>query len=88
MEYHRAVNTIEKLGAEGLLQFTQQVFLHSLIRLLPGFGLITARRKTNGGALPDELSAHIAGHDNDAIAEINPASLGIGQVTIIKYLEQ
>ena len=31
MEYHHTIDTIEKLGAEGLLQFTKQLLLHFLV---------------------------------------------------------
>ena len=34
------------------------------------------------------FGANVAGHDNYAVAEIHPAPFGIGQVTIIKNLEQ
>ena len=46
------------------------------------------RGKTNRAPLPDEFGTDIAGHNNNAIAEVNSATLGIGQVTVIKYLEQ
>jgi hypothetical protein len=58
------------------------------IRPLLSFGLITARGKTDGGSFTDELSANITGHNDNAVAEVNPATLGIGQMSIIKYLQE
>src|SRR4030067_3503299 len=83
-----AVNTVQKLGTEGLLQFAQQVLLHALVGLLLCFRLVTARSKTDSSAFTDKLGPYIAGHDNDGITEIDPPPFSVGQVTIIKYLEK
>ncbi|MBA7526700.1 hypothetical protein ES705_18869 [subsurface metagenome] len=88
MKDNGAINAIEKLGAEGFLYFAEQLLLHPLVSLLLSFSLIAASSETNTGAFPDKLGTNIAGHNNNAVTEINTATLGISQVTIIKYLEQ
>ena len=34
------------------------------------------------------LGADVAGHDDDRVAEVDPAALGIGQVPVLQDLEQ
>ncbi|MBA7590373.1 hypothetical protein ES708_32489 [subsurface metagenome] len=88
MKDNGAINAIEKLGAEGFLYFAEQLLLHPLVSLLLSFSLIAASSETDRSAFPDKLGTNITGHNNNAVTEINTATLGISQVTIIKYLEQ
>jgi hypothetical protein len=57
------------------------------MRLLLSFGRIAARGKADGTSFLDELSTNITGHNDNAVAEVNPTALGISQMAIIKYLE-
>ena len=88
MEHNRAVDAVEKLGAEGLLQLVKQVLLHPVVGLLPRLGFVAARSEADSRTFLDELGADIAGHDNHAVAEIDTPALGIGQVAVIEYLEE
>ena len=40
------------------------------------------------GVLEQRLGAHVAGHDDDRVAEVDPATLGVREVPVLQDLEQ
>ena len=47
-----------------------------------------ARDEAERVALADKLGADVRCHDDDAVAEIHPPPLGVGQMAVIEYLQQ
>ena len=88
MEHHHSVDTVDKLGPEGLLEFAQQIFLHAVVGFLNYFAFIAARDEAQGVAFTDELGTDVACHDDYAVPEIHLAAFGIGQMAVVEYLQQ
>ncbi len=76
------VNAVDELGPEGPLQ----LFFNALPALF--FFRIAQAGEAQPGAAVDEAGAHVAGHDDDRVAEVDGAALTVGQAPIVKDLQQ
>ena len=56
--------------------------------LFGGLGLVRLGGEAQCCLLADEVRAHVAGHDDDGVAKVDPSPLGIGQVAIVEDLEE
>src|SRR5919199_2770319 len=86
-EHDRGVDTVEELGPEELLHLRQHLFLHLVVLLLRGLlalGLVEAQARLAA----DQLRARVGRHDDDRVAEIDLAPLGVGQPPVVHDLEQ
>ena len=84
MENKNAVNSVDELRTEHLLNFIHDTGLHLLIRLL--FGRL--RRKPERLGLDDIAGSDIGSHDDDSILEIYGSALRIGQMSFVENLQQ
>src|SRR5690606_33547130 len=84
VEYDRLVDPVDELRTEALLQLGQHFILH-LIELAAGI-------RDSGEAerrIPfDLIGSDVRGHDDQRIAEVDDASLGVRQTAILKNLQQ
>src|SRR6266540_2817806 len=86
-EDDRGVDAVEELGPEELLHLLQHLVLHLvvlLLRVLLALGLVEAQARF----ATDQLGARIGRHDDDRVAEVDLAALGVRQPTVIHDLEQ
>ena len=81
-EHDGLVNTVQKLGADALLQ---QVH-HFALRLLDQGRLVAAVQLLH--LTLDVAATHVRGHDDDGILEVDCAAFVIRQSAIIEYLQQ
>ena len=75
------IDTIEELGADPLLEH-----LHHLRPHLAD-DLVGIRHRHTLEALPDQVTTHIGGHDDDRILEVRRPPLIVRQATVIQHLE-
>ena len=78
-ENDHVVYPVQKLGPEMLLEVTQHIRLelHALILYLE-----------RTGVLQDHVTSDVRRHDDDRIPEIDGATMGVGQATVVENLEQ
>src|SRR5581483_1076472 len=88
MENDHLIDTVQELGFEGILQFTEHLILHGIVVALMGFGLIFRLPEADGCFLVEQGSTDVRGHDNNRIAEVHRAALGVSQLAIFQNLEQ
>ena len=75
------VDPVEELRAEVLLQLGGDLLLHELVRALGAVGVGRAHRPEAQARVGLELlGAEVRGHDDDRVAEVDPAALGVRQV--------
>ena len=53
-----------------------------------GLRLLRLDGEAEGGLLADEVGADVGGHDDDGVAEVDLAALGVGQVAVVEDLQQ
>ncbi len=82
MEDDGLVNTVQELRPEVNLQRLVDLFLHALI----GHGLVVLGEAESG--FTKILGTQVGGHDQHGVAEIDRASLRVGQATLLQNLEQ
>src|SRR5579883_77619 len=87
MEDDRAIDAVEELRAEDILHLRQDLLLHLLIRRLGILRLVGADEAERVVAT-DQLGADVAGHDDDRVAEVDAAALGVGQMPLIEDLQE
>ena len=88
-EHDRRVDAVEELRAEVLLQLVRDLLLHELVRALGPGGVGRALdAEAEAGVRLELLRAEVAGHDDDAVAEVDPAALGVRQVPVLEDLQQ
>ena len=85
MEDDYIVNAVQKFRSECVLE----LFHHKLAHAVIARDIAALRREAKClSAARNQLRADIRGHYNNAVLEIDPASLRVGQYAVIKYLEQ
>ena len=88
-EDHGRVDAVEELRAEVLLQLDGDLLLHQLVRALLAVRVGRAHRPEAQARVGLELlGAEVGGHDDDRVAEVDPPTLGVGQVPVLQDLEQ
>ena len=88
-EDDRRVDAVEELGAEVLLELGRDLVLHELVRALGPVRVgQPMARKPEARVRLELLRAEVRGHDDDRVAEVDPAALGVGQVPVLEDLEQ
>ena len=88
-EDDRRVDPVEELGPEVLLELGRDLLLHQLVRAL-GAGRVGRAHGPEAQARVglELLGAEVRGHDDDAVAEVDPPTLGIRQVPVLEDLEE
>ncbi len=85
-ENEDVVQTVEKLRAKDLFEILHEIlFLHSMAGLLPAV-LSLGREANTGAGLGDALCAQVGGEDDDRVAKIHLAAMGVGQNAIFHDL--
>ena len=84
MEDHNLIDSIDELRLEQPLYFLHHIGLHLIIVLL----LRLFRAKTKVLGINDPLRACIGSHDEDRIFEADFSSLGVRDMSVVKYLQQ
>src|SRR5450759_52782 len=79
------VDTVEELRTEELLELAGHALLDRVVRHL---ARLLHRETELGLALGDVTGAHIAGHDDDRVLEVDLAALSIGQTPLFEDLQQ
>ena len=83
------VDAVQELGPELRLELVEDLLLHPVVGLLLVLGLVDRDRlEAEARVLEERLRADVAGHDDDRVAEVDPAALGVGQVAVLEDLEQ
>src|SRR6266566_5993244 len=88
MEDDLFIDTVQELGFESVLQLAKYLPLHCLVIRLMGFILVFRLFEADRGFLVQQGRADVRGHDHNGIAEVYSATLCIGQLAILQYLEQ
>src|SRR6266487_972916 len=88
MEDDDLIDTIQELRLEGILQFAQHLTFHALILRLVDFVLIFGLFETDGGLFIQQGSTNIRCHNDDSVAEVYRAALGVCQFAIFQDLQQ
>ena len=85
---HR-VDAVQELRPELRLQVVEDLFLHAVVDLLLFLDLVTGHRpEAEARVLEQRLRADVAGHDDDRVAEVDAAALGVREVPVLQDLEQ
>ena len=88
-EHDGRVDPVEELRPEVLLQLGGDLLLHQLVRALGAVRVGRAHRPEAEARVGLELlGAEVRGHDDDRVAEVDPAALGVGQVPVLEDLEE
>ena len=89
-EHDDLIDTVQELGAEGVLQVGHDRLADtgeaSLLSFLPA--LFVAVKAQLGGGIGDVPGAHVGCHDDDGVLEVHPAALGIGDDAVLQDLQQ
>src|SRR6266550_77316 len=88
MEDDDFIDTVQELRFEGVLQLAKYLPLHCLVIRLMGFILVFRLFEADRGFLVQQGRADVRGHDHNGIAEVYSATLSVGQLAILQYLEQ
>ena len=78
------VDAVQELGPEQALELAGDARLHVVVAQAHGVGLGEAQR----GVLGDHAGADVARHDDDDVAEVDGAPLGVGQPAVFEDLQQ
>ena len=84
MEDDDFVHPVEEFGPEDLLELARDARLH----LLVADAGLAALHKAQRHVLGDGLGADVAGHDENGVAEIDRAPLGVGEAPILEDLQE
>jgi len=87
VEYDDLIHTVQELGSEEPSEFMHQLALHLLIPALAPL-LLLRGRESEGRVARDIFAAHVRGEDDNRVAKIHLASLGIGQLALLHDLEE
>ena len=88
-EHDRRVDAVEELGPEVLLELGRDLVLHQLVRALGAARVrVALAAEAEARVRLELLGAQVRGHDDDAVAEVDPAALGVGQVPVLEDLEE
>src|SRR2546425_12523959 len=78
MEHDYLVNPTEELRPEVMPHRVKHAFLHPLVLIALKLAAI----------LQYQMTADVAGHDDDRVLEVHDAALAIGQSPVVQYLQQ
>ena len=84
---HR-VEPVDEFRAEVSFECFHQLLVHFIVRQLLFADLVQLESKAQGGLAADHFGADVGGHDDDGIAEVHFAPLGIREVTLFHDLEE
>src|SRR4051794_8401190 len=88
-EDDRRVDPVEELRPEVVLQLRRDLLLHELVGGLGPCGVRLAHGPEAKRRVRLELlGAQVGGHDDDAVAEVDAAALGVREVPILEDLEE
>ena len=87
-EDHRLVEAVEELGPEDALHLLGDLVLHPLVMLVGGLRLVLRHRESKPRVFANQVRPDVGGHDDDRVAEVDLAALGIGQVPVVEDLQQ
>ena len=82
VEDHRLVDPVQELGTEVLLEGVVDLLLHAFV----GDGLVGLAEAH--GRLAEVAGAEVGGHDQHGVAEVDRATLRVGQATLLEDLQQ
>src|SRR5579875_79302 len=88
MEDDHLVDTVQELRLEGVLQFAEHFALHGLVLALMCPGLVLRLLEADRGFAVEQRRADVRCHDNNGIAEVYRAALRVGQLAVLKDLEE
>ena len=88
MEDNHIVDTVQELRLEGVLQLAEDLVFHRVIFVLVGFRLVFRLLEAHLCFPIEQGSTDVRGHDDNGVAEVYRASLGVGQLAIFQNLEQ
>mgnify|MGYP006928870100 CR=1 FL=1 len=83
-EHDDLIDTVQELGPEQLLHLAHDAGLD----LLVGKAGLALGAEAERGGRGDLAGAHVGRHDDDRVAEIDRATLGVGQTTFLEDLQQ
>ena len=75
LEHDNLVEAVQELGPEELLHLAH----HAALDFLIGKALLRIGREAKRRGFGDLASAHVRGHDDNRVAEVDRAALRIGQ---------
>ena len=81
------IHPVQELGAEGALQLLHHPLLHGLV-IFGSSGRHTLGLETHPGLFPDQIGAHVGGHDHHGVAHVHRTPPGIGQPSVLDHLQQ
>ena len=87
-EDHDAVEAVDEFGAEGLFEGIHDLRLHLLIFGLHAGLFIGGDGEADALGALDEVGADVAGHDEEGVAEVDAAALGVGEGAVLHDLEE
>ena len=88
VEDERGVDAVEELGAEDALHLLEDLVLHPLVALALALLLVGVGVEAEAVLAADQVRADVGGHDDDGVAEVNLAALGVGQVAVVEDLQE
>src|SRR5271166_1238601 len=77
------VETVEEFGVEGALHFA----LHHVLDLA-GDGVFHLGLETHAGALLQVARTDVGGHDDDGVLEVHRVAQAVGELAVLKHLQQ
>ena len=88
-EHHRCVDPVEELGAEVRLQLRLDLLLHQVVGGRgAGLDRVALDTEPEAGVGLDLRGTQIRGHDDDRVAEVHAAPLGVREVPVLEDLEE
>ena len=88
-EHDQRVDPVQEFRPELGLELVEDLLLHPVVLLLLQLALAGADRlEAERGVLEQRLGADVAGHDDDRVAEVDAAALGIAEVAVLQDLQQ
>ena len=88
VEDHDGVDAVEELRLEGVLQLAEHLVLHAVVLVLRHLVLIRALHEADSGLAVEQGRADVRRHDDDRVAEVHRAALGVGQLAVFENLKQ
>ncbi len=82
------IQAVDELGTEGALERIVQFLAHLLVGEFLLGGFIAFGLEAQTGLFLDQVRADVGGHDDDGVAEIHLATLGVGKMTLLHDLQE
>ena len=87
LEDDNLVHTVEELGPEELLHLLQHLVLHVLVRLRVAWIELDVAEPKPLVHL-DRPDAHVRGHDDDGVSEVDRSPLAVGELSVLHHLQE